>query len=372
MSADHERNTNAGDAADPLRVRLVGPAGHDRGGIAQYIAAQRTHLGDTVDFDVYDVAVASGSGLRWFLRVVLAAVFDALRFPLATDADVDVAHVHTSHRRSFYRASGYVLYCTLVRGTPVVVHVHGSSFDDFLADAGPLLRRYQALVFDAAARVVVLSEGWADVVGARADPGRIVVLPNAVDAAAYDPDAGATPPRLAFVSGHTERKGIDEFLDAVETLLADDAVPEFRVDIAGDGPRADRTHGVADRHNAVTYHGYVSESRKRALLTDASVYVLPTRAENLPIAVLEAMAGANAVVSTPVGAIPSVVTDANGVRVPAGDADALADALATLIDAPERTRGLGAASRRYVEDTYDWDVVGPRLHDLYREVAALE
>ncbi|MFC7165320.1 glycosyltransferase family 4 protein [Halospeciosus flavus] len=211
-------------------------------------------------------------------------------------------------------------------------------------------------------------------VGQRVPEERVVVLPNAVDADAYRSDPGADPPRLAFVSNHVERKGIDAFVDAVDTLLEEAATdgrrddPPFRVDVAGSGPRAHRAEALADRHAAVEYHGYVSDARKRELLSDASVYALPTAAEGLPIAVLEAMAGGNAVVSTPVGAIPSVVDDENGARVTPGDADELAAALGALVESPDRTRELGAESRRRVETRYDWETVGDRLVDLYHEV----
>lgn len=367
--ADDEQSTPAPTA--DLWVRVVGPAGRDSGGIAQYIAAQREHVGDAVDFSVYDVAVAAGSGPRWFLGALLTAALDALLFPVRTRDDVDVAHVHTSHRRSFYQSSFYVLFASLVRGTPVVLHVHGSSFDTFVEEASLPLRLYQRAVFAACERVVVLSPHWADVVSGRVPDGQVVVLPNAVDAAAFRPAPGADPPRVAFVSNHIERKGIEEFVDAVDTLLAeagDDTDPPFRVDVAGDGPLAHRAESLAERHDAVEYHGYVSEARKRELLADASVYALPTYAEGLPIAILEAMAGGNAVVSTGVGAIPSVVDEGNGLLVTPGDADALAGALDALTASPASTRRLGAESRRRVEARYDWAAVGTRLVDLYREV----
>jgi glycosyltransferase involved in cell wall biosynthesis len=116
----------------------------------------------------------------------------------------------------------------------------------------------------------------------------------------------------------------------------------------------------------------VSESRKHELLSEGSIYVLPTHAENLPIALLEGMAGGNAVVSTPVGGIPNVVGEDQGVLVAPGDVAALADALAGLLEAPDRVERVGRRNRRFVEANHAWDAAVDRLESLYLELAAAE
>ncbi|TKX53137.1 glycosyltransferase, partial [Halorubrum sp. SS7] len=113
------------------------------------------------------------------------------------------------------------------------------------------------------------------------------------------------------------------------------------------------------------YVGFVSEERKRDLLGEGSVYVLPTRAEGLPIAVLEAMAGANAIVSTDVGGIPSLVDEANGALVVPGDGRALTDALEEVLADPEATERMGRVSRRRIEESYAWPDVVEELLSLY-------
>lgn len=374
---DEPAKTNEGDEtaetndSDPS-VLIVGPTGIP-GGIAQYIDAQREHLADTVDFEHYNVAIEPGSGLLWLCHGIFLAFVDAVLFPFRVRDPPDVVHVHTAHRRSFYRASWYVLFISWIRGWPVALHVHGSSFDTFIQDASRPVRSLQRTVFGAADAVVTLSEGWADVVSARAPEDRIVVLPNAVDTDAYRADPGGDPPRIAFISNHVERKGITEFVDAIDGLLeAQDRSDPFRVDVAGDGPLSDRATDLANRRDAVSYHGYVSEERKRDLLAEASVFVLPTYAEGLPIAVLEGMAGANAIVSTDVGAIPSIVDDRNGVLVDPGDTDELRAALESFVAETDRIREMGEISRRRIEEGYDWNGVSNELYRLYGQLSAGE
>lgn len=344
-------------------IMLVGPAGKPTGGIAQYIGEQRQRLGDDVSVRVYDVAVDDTDSPSAFLFGALHAVWQALCFPFRRPPDV--LHVHSSHWYSFFQSSLYVLFASVVWDVPVILHIHGSSFDSFVQSDSRLLRWYQSLVFDHCSSVIVLSEYWQDVIGPRVGEGKTTVLPNAVDPDEYEPKYGARPPHVVFVSNHIERKGIREFTEAVEELLS--RGEDCRVTIAGSGPLSHLSETLAERHPEVTYEGYVSEERKRELLSEGSVFVLPTHAENLPIALLEAMAGGNALISTTVGAIPSLI-DGNGVLVSPGDADSLVASLSDLVNDPERVDEMGKRSRAQVEREYSWPVTVERLEELYRRL----
>ena len=345
-------------------VLVVGPAGYrteGTGGIGRYIAEQRRYLADRVSLEVVDTAVRTPERPVEYLRTVAVVLLTWLGF-LARRRP-DVVHVHTSHSFSFYISAPYVLVAGLLWNRPVILHVHGSSFDTFVQEASAPAARFQLAVFDACTAVVALSEHWREVLSARVPPERLVVIPNAVDPDEYDPDPAADPPHLVFVSNHIERKGIVEVTEAVDELQ--DAGVRFRATIAGSGPLSDHARTVADAHDAVDYVGFVSEERKRDLLDEGSVYVLPTSAEGLPIAVLEAMAGGNAVVSTDVGGIPSIVDEANGALVAPGDVRGLTEALGELLSDPERTERMGRVSRRRIEESYAWPDVADELLSLY-------
>lgn len=347
------------------RLLVVGTMGG--GGIHRYVETQAEHLSEHLDVSLYDMySDPGGSGPLWFLRSLLLAALAAARFPLRSRPDV--VHVHTSQRYSFVRASFYVLFAKHVWRRPVVLHIHGSSFDEFLEDGSRVLGWLRALVFEAADAVVVLSPYWKDALAGAVPREQLHVVPNAVDAGAYDPSFGADPPHVVFLSNLVERKGIDAFVDAVDELHERTDRP-FEVSIAGDGPYADEAEALADRHGNVSYLGYVSEADKRALFEDASVYALPTHAEGLPIAMLESMAGGNAVVSTPVGSIPEVVGPENGVLVEPGDVDDLADALERLVADPEGVERMCRRNRETVVERYSWDLATESLLALYEHVA---
>lgn len=360
-STTYERGARGGGPGTDLLI--VGTRGG--GGIHQYVDEQADRLPDHLSVRIYDMETPdAGSGPVWFVASFLRSLVALLKFPFRRTPDV--VHVHTSHRFSFYRAAPYVLFAAHVWKLPVVLHVHGSSFDDFARTDDLAVRWLQRVVFDASDRIVVLSGYWRDVLSETVPVEKIAVLPNAVDPAEYDPIYGGEPPHLVFVSNLIDRKGVNELCSALETL-AERGVA-YRATIAGKGPLADRVERLAADSPNVEYAGYVSEARKRALLETGTIYVLPTYAEGLPIAMLEGMAGGNAVVSTRVGSIPEVIDAESGILLEPGDSEGLADALETLVTDPERTSRMGRRNRDLVETEYSWARTTDRLEELYADI----
>ena len=364
MAAETAERSTAAELPESTELLVVGPAAYrtgETGGMARYIAEQRRHLADRVTLDVVDTAVRTPERPTEYLRALLAILAGwagFLRRPRP-----DIVHVHTSHQFSFYISTPYVLVASLLWSRPVILHVHGSSFDTFIADASPIVAALQRRVFEACRATIALSEGWRDILAQRVSTDRIVVVPNAVDPFEYAPARTRGRPHLVFVSNHIERKGIGDVTEAIDRLQSNGI--EFRATIAGSGPLSQHAEAVAAAHDAVDYRGYVSETEKRTLLNKGSVYVLPTRAEGLPIAVLEAMAGGNAIVSTDVGAIGSIVDRENGALVPPGDVDALTVTLERLLSDPSAAARMGRVSRRRIEEGYAWSDVTEQLLSLY-------
>lgn len=348
------------------RLLIVGTLGG--GGIHRYVEQQQRLLDALVDVSVYDmVSDPKGDGAWWVLTSVLSSVVAAFRFPFRLPPDV--VHVHTSHRFSFYRSSFYVLFAAYIWSRPVVLHVHGSSFDDFIATDSWIVSRLQSHVFRASDRIIVLSPYWHDVLSNRTPERKLRVLPNAIDPSNYSPSFAVHPHHIVFVSNLVERKGIDELVIAIEHLLQNCTTVDVRVSIAGTGPLAPAIESLADQYDAVEYLGYVSERDKRALLDSGSVFVLPTHAEGLPIAMLEGMAGGNAIVSTTVGSIPEVIDENSGTLVTPGDTEQLTEALISLVSSPELVEQMGHRNRQLVCETYSWTTTRETLCRIYTELS---
>jgi glycosyltransferase involved in cell wall biosynthesis len=202
---------------------------------------------------------------------------------------------------------------------------------------------------------------------ARGYPTRTArVIPNGVDTACFSPLAEEPPlPPLFFFAGRMdEQKGIDVLLEAFRRLPSG---PRLR--LAGTGPQEDEYRRLASElgiDGAVRFLGPVPRARLATLLCESHVFVLPSRYENLPLGVLEAMACARPVVAARVGGVAEMVEDGvEGLLVPPEDPHALALALRRLLeDAPLRRR-MGEAGRARVLGRFTWDAVAAETEAFY-------
>ncbi|WP_437735597.1 glycosyltransferase family 4 protein [Sorangium sp. So ce1335] len=161
-------------------------------------------------------------------------------------------------------------------------------------------------------------------------------------------------------------KGHDVLLRALARLR--DRGVAVTVLIVGDGDERDRIHGLA---RELGIHGKEARFlgfRKDVpdLLVGADFFVLPSRDEGLPLAVLEAMARRLPVVVTPVGGVPEVVRDEeHGLLVPVDDPDALAGAIERLARDRALGRRLGEAGHARVRDDFSFEKMTRNYEQLY-------
>lgn len=105
------------------------------------------------------------------------------------------------------------------------------------------------------------------------------------------------------------------------------------------------------------------------MLNRADIFVLPSRAENQPVSILEAMARGVPVVATRVGAIPEQIDDgASGLLVDPGNAEQLAAALEQLIISPEKREAFGAAGQARFTRDFSVAACAQRFAAMYRSL----
>jgi glycosyltransferase involved in cell wall biosynthesis len=200
--------------------------------------------------------------------------------------------------------------------------------------------------------LVVPSQAMADILMERLGfpAGRITVIPNGVHPRPARTRDGAL---IGCMSVLEPVKALDVFLHAGAALARERA--DVRLGLFGTGSEAARLSaltaelGLEDR---VETPGHVPTEQALARLR---IFVLCSYMENCPMSLLEAMAAGIPVVATAVGGVPEIVSDGAGLLVPAGNAHALAEAIASLLDHPARARELGDAGRRRVLERFTAD-----------------
>lgn len=206
--------------------------------------------------------------------------------------------------------------------------------------------------------------------------GRVLVLPNGVEARAASPgrnlrrELGIPSDVLVVGSVGSLRavKRFDVLIDAADVLRR--THPRIRVVIAGAGPEGAALDArIIERGLTETVLMLGARDDVPDVLAACDVAVTCSDAEASPLSIMEYMGAGLPTVATAVGGIPDVIGDGeHGVLVPRRDPAALAGAIGELLDDPGRRIALGraAAARRRVE--FDLAVMVRRVEELYERL----
>jgi glycosyltransferase involved in cell wall biosynthesis len=279
------------------------------------------------------------------------------------------AHLHMTTRGSAARKSLLCALCRLL-GLPVVLHLHGADFFEFAAALPWPLATLLRAALASARIIIVIGTDWQARLTQdfRIPASRIRVVPNGVPAA---PRAQPVwPPHILFLGRLGARKGVGELISALASPAM--ANRSWTATIAGDGDGAAYHEQIEAcfLRARIRTPGWQTPAQTQALLAGATILVLPSHHEVMPLAVLEAMARGIAIVATPVGCLPDILLDGvNASLVPPGDPVRLSAALAHLIDSPrERTR-LGDAALQLFQERLSIDAAAAQIQAIYRQAA---
>lgn len=254
--------------------------------------------------------------------------------------EVAGVHVNMAERLSLVRKGVVVAACRAL-GLPVVLHLHAAQLHRAYPDFPSWGRALVRWVFSLPQTCVVLGRSSADFVtrDLGVPPERVEIVINGVPEPTLPrrtPRAPGEPQRILFVGNLSERKGVSDLLRALAQpqLAGVPFVASFAGggDVAGYQSMADRM-GLGER---VKFEGWADQAKVTQLLSQADLLVLPSYDEGLPLAILEALAQGVAVVCTPVGEIPHVLTDGhNACFVQAGNEGSIADGLERVLRDPQ-------------------------------------
>jgi len=309
-------------------------------------------------------------------RPLLAGVGAQLRLLGRVAAEVafgrrQIVHIHTCSGFPFWRDCVHAGAARLL-GARVVWHVHGGMFGEFAARQGRAGGRLMRLALTAASAVIVLSEDWVRRLRAVAPRARWRVVPNGVPLGPISTVPADGERVFLFLGNLGAPKGGRDLVEA--TAVAVSRGFGGRIDLAGKeiepGDAAALTELIGKHRcqSHVRLLGVISGEVKASALASAWCMVLPSHAEGLPMAILEAMACGLPIISTRVGAIPEVITDGvEGFLIEPGDVEALADRMLRLEADAELRQRMGRAGRRRVEQSYSPDRTVERIVCVYRE-----
>jgi glycosyltransferase involved in cell wall biosynthesis len=291
----------------------------------------------------------------------LRALTDCVRLFRAVNPAI--VHAHSSKAGLLSRIAG-----RLTR-VPVIFTAHGWGFKPGV----PLARRgivwaSEALAAPLSARIVCVSDYDKRLaeqyrVG---DKQTLVAIYNGLDSDAPLAAPEAEPVNITMTARFLEPKEQQLLIRAFAVLRSDNALLTF----VGGGEELPASRALAEQLGVISNVRFLGDRSDVAeLLAQSQVFVLLSRYEGFPISILEAMRAGLPVVASNVGGVSEAVQHGvNGFLTQAGDVQAVARALHTLIDQPELRRQMGATGRQRFLQEFTRERMITQTEAVYRQL----
>jgi glycosyltransferase involved in cell wall biosynthesis len=303
------------------------------------------------------------------------------RLPIDPTLVIQAWRAVRSHRLNLVQTHGYKanligIALRSIWRLPWIAFAHGFTDDNWRIR---IYNRLDLAVFRHADRVVTVSRALQEMLVRRGiPPTRIRLIYNAVDTGpgevtgnvnALKQSHGISQNRLVVgvVGRLNPEKGQFIFLKALRRVL--EQCPDIAVLMVGEGrdrselERYCSAHGLTDQ---VVFTGYRENMTEYYRAMD--LLVLPSLSEGLPNTLLEAMAHGVPVLATRVGGVPEIIDRDNGVLVPPGDPERLADGMIDLLRDPVRRNELGQRGRASLFPKFSPEHRAAQIRSVYDEV----
>ena len=212
---------------------------------------------------------------------------------------------------------------------------------------------------------------------------RVEVIPNSLETEIFKPkkkenaktELGLAPSSLTLLlgayTGFEKRKGFKELLGVIRYCLKNEKFAEMmqsgKVQLVAFGPPQEELEKLA---TGITSFGYVEDNEQLATVYSAAdIFLLPSREDNLPNTMLEAMACGTPVLSFDVGGIPDMIENGvTGYLAPPFDTEAFGDLLLKLAFNQQQRKQMGYDCRQLIENKFKLKDQAKNYIDLFRDL----
>jgi glycosyltransferase involved in cell wall biosynthesis len=176
--------------------------------------------------------------------------------------------------------------------------------------------------------------------------------------------------RLLFIGSLHSYKGIDAFLKSLKHI-AEPVTAVIGGKLKSKKQMNDLLPDITAARSAghrIIFTGWLSDQEVRDLYRLGDVFVYPTRADTLPLCILEAMASGLPIVSTNVGGIPFQLAEGAGFVAPSGRPDEIAEYVNILLENKDLRANMSAAAKNRARKVFNWNSSAMLAIDGYNSI----
>jgi glycosyltransferase involved in cell wall biosynthesis len=307
-----------------------------------------------------------------------------------------VVYTQLSQNISGFIRDSMVIIISSAFGKKVILHFHGTNFENFYNSQSVRFRPYISFVLHQTSAFILQANWVKEIFSQLAPNSRIKVIYNPIQADRFSSEREFVDRqsdgivKVFYMSYLSVAKGFSVLVKAIREIVKDNQNIEFL--IAGgiinrernifysqDGRRInfeDIDKIVHDIKNDRMLNGRVvflneitNAEEKNSLLLGSDIFVLPSYSEGCPMVILEAMAVGLPVIVTPVGALPEIIQDGeNGFFVKIGDHLDLKEKILYLANNPILRKKMGNNNRRLIESRFSTEKIIPQFSDFFHEI----
>jgi glycosyltransferase involved in cell wall biosynthesis len=251
---------------------------------------------------------------------------------------------------------------------PKIFHLHGIRVDYFKRYYLSRLMLKHVTDF----YICITRQMEKDLIELGIDRSRIVHLPNAVDVELFHPDHEKEDNLILYVGRIVPVKGLHVLIESLryvkEPVHLAIVGPVGNFGYYEDIQKCIEKENQKGKHK-ITYLGNIPQEEVIKWYQKAAIFVLPSFWEAFPVVMLEALSCETPIIATPVGGVAEVIRNfKNGVLVPVGDAQKLANAIQYLLDNEDIRIGLGQSGRKMVIRDFSIEALTKRLCSIYNGI----
>jgi glycosyltransferase involved in cell wall biosynthesis len=316
---------------------------------------------------------------KWSLSNLVSAIVDCVRFSKAVLVHKpEICHIATAVGLSFLKHSVCIAIARLM-GSKVLLHPH-CSFHFLYERQGKAWQWFVRKIIGFCHGVIITSSEWLGL--QETVPGcQIYYLPNAINLMNFvdvgrekiESKSAKACLHILYLGHLGKEKGSFDLISAAKKVLKQEHGVVFELvgheQVIGNIEQLSTEVAEAGLERFIQVRPAVNDAEKIELFRSADIFVYPSYHEGMPMAVIEAMACGLPIIATQVGGLPDLVCHGlNGLLVPAGQPDRLADAMYQLIVEPQTRCSMQVSSFRLAQENYDVEKLVIRLLDIFQAI----